>query len=110
MNVLSRLAFTLTIISAAVAFFESEWRGIATMFVVAAAFMLWITREIGHRRNQGLRSRVLELGGSLVGLDSKVERNHPARHAAAAIAGQGELATWDYATLIERMRRDGHIS
>jgi hypothetical protein len=110
MNWLSRAAFALTVISAAVAYFEPGWGRVATVLIIGAALILLVSREIGHLRNQRLRSRVLELGGSVAGLDSKVERSHPGRHTAAAFSGQGELATWNYSTLIERMRQDGHIS
>lgn len=109
MNWLSRMAIALTLLSAGAAFFEPNWQGVGTIFVIAAAVILWVTREVGHVRNQRLRRQVLQLGGSVEGLDSKIDGNHPARHSAAAITGQGELATWNYATLIERMRRDGHL-
>ena len=78
-------------------------------FGLAAAFVLWIAREVGHRRSERLRSQVLALGGSLDEVDAKVESNHPKNHTAAAITAQGELATWQYSTLIDRMKQDGYI-
>ncbi|MDI1328132.1 MAG: ATP-binding protein [Brevundimonas sp.] len=56
--------------------------------------------------------QVLEkiLGWSVTDKISDIKKDltatHPNRHTAAAIFGQGELATMNYETLLERLRRD----
>ncbi|MCA1748744.1 MAG: hypothetical protein LC634_04170 [Sphingomonadales bacterium] len=109
MNTLSRIASMLALVALAIVVFVPEWRQIATISAVISTLILWAAREIGHSRNQRLQNRILELGGSLEGLGKSAERNHPNNQTAAAVMGQGDLATMSYEGLVSRMKQDGHI-
>lgn len=85
-------------------------KGLGAALAGVATFLLWLTREIGHSRNGRLRAQIEGLGGSLDALGDSVAQNRPGVSVAAAFTGQGELATWNYSTLVARLKTDGYIS
>ena len=109
MNNLSRVSFLLAIASIVTAYFASDWREAASISATISTILVFITREVGHRRNIQLRKKVSTLDGSVITLDAKVDSNTPSRHTAAAIFGQGQLATWSYNDLIEQLKKDNYI-
>lgn len=109
MNNVGRIATGFALIAIGIGWFYPEYRAVAVAITVGSTIGLWLTREVAHIRNGRLRAQVVALGGTVVTIDGRVTKDRTSDNTAAAISGQGQLATWNYSTLVTRLKADGHI-
>jgi membrane protein implicated in regulation of membrane protease activity len=94
------LIFALTILAILGSYLSDEpWRTIGTIIALSGPTisLWWSLRQ--EKENRRLTSQVNELEGR-----TKVEDS-----SAPGVLGQGELATWSYAQLVNRLRLDRYI-
>ncbi|MBB3034745.1 hypothetical protein [Alteriqipengyuania lutimaris] len=106
---ISRAAFALTFLASLISAFRPEWAQAGIALALLSALLLWTMRELAQRANAKLIAQVLELGGSVDGLDIAIRDAHPNLNNSAGFVGEGELARMNYAQLIRRLRTDGHL-
>jgi hypothetical protein len=97
-----RVMFTITIMGALLSLFAGTPTPVsvaATFVALGGAVVAWVLAERQEKENR----RLLNLASDLQ-RRTKVEQG-----VSAAIVAQGELATWSYRQLVERLREDGHI-
>lgn len=103
---LNRGAFAMVCLTAVVGYIQPAWALVLLVLTLVSTLIAWWLSEDAEKQSKLLAQRVIGLGGSLDGLGRRMAKAHPNLQTAAAIFGQGELATMSYADLVKRLRAD----